>query len=115
MRVTVTKSVRQVGTEIAIFMSNCSLKKRKVNLMFRIIDEESGPTGGVGTGRKGGGGRCIPPPVQRLNKNVANDLAVHVRQAEIASGVTIGEFGVIDAHLIQHGGMQVVDGDIFFH
>ena len=53
-------------------------------------------------------GRC---PFADLAQNALDYFAVNVGQAEIAAGVAVGQGGVIDAELVQHGGVQVVDRD----
>ena len=44
-----------------------------------------------------------------------HDVAVHVGEAEVAAGEAIGQLLVIEAHQVQHGGVQVVDVDFLFH
>src|SRR5262245_13718989 len=41
-----------------------------------------------------------------------NHLSVHIRQPEIAAGVTIGEAFVVEAEQVQNRGVQVVDVDL---
>ena len=42
---------------------------------------------------------------------LANHLAMHVGQAEVAAGVAVGETLVVEAQQVQDRGVQVVDVD----
>ena len=44
-----------------------------------------------------------------LGQNTLHDLAMHVGQAEVAAAVAVGEAGMVQAHQVQDGGVQVVD------
>ena len=50
-----------------------------------------------------------------LDGNILHDAAVDVGEAEVAAAVAAGEAGVVEAHLVQDGGVQVVDVDAVFH
>ena len=43
------------------------------------------------------------------SNDVANNVAGHIRQAEIAAAVTVGQLCVIEAEQMQNRGMQIVD------
>lgn len=43
---------------------------------------------------------------------VANDPAMHIRQAKVAAGISIRESFVIETHQVQHGGMQIMNVDL---
>src|SRR5262245_17343613 len=56
-------------------------------------------------GRKDG-----PSPLREtLHHNLPNHAAVHVGQAEVAAGVTIGQLFVVEAQKIEQGSVHVVD------
>ena len=44
-----------------------------------------------------------------LRKDVVDDLAVDVGQAEVTAGVAVGQAGVFAAQQVEHCGMQFVD------
>src|SRR5436309_1325621 len=44
-----------------------------------------------------------------LRDNRPIDDAMDVSQAEVTAGVAIGQLFVVDAHQVQHGGVEVVD------
>ena len=52
-----------------------------------------------------------PNPFRSLGEYVPNDFTFDIRQAEVAALVAEGEPLVVDAELVEHGGVQVVDGD----
>ena len=55
------------------------------------------------------------PQKQALSgDNILDDLAIHVRQPEIAAGVAVGQPGVIQAQQVQDRRVQVVDVDLVF-
>ena len=43
-----------------------------------------------------------------------DDVAVDVGEAEVATGVAVGELFVIEAEEVEHGGVEVVDVDLVF-
>ena len=45
-----------------------------------------------------------------LREEVFDDVAVDVGEAEVAAGVGVGEFFVIEAEEVEDGGVEVVDG-----
>ena len=55
-----------------------------------------------GPGGEAGGGN--------LGEEVFDDVAVDVGEAEVAAGVGVGEFFVIEAEEVEDGGVEVVDG-----
>ena len=52
--------------------------------------------------------RPTTPPRLPLGENLLGDPAVDVGQTVIAAAVAIGQFLVIEAEQVQHGGVQVV-------
>ena len=46
-----------------------------------------------------------------LRNDVMDYFAVDVGQAEVAAGVAVGEFFVVEAEELEHGGVEVVDVD----
>ncbi len=46
-----------------------------------------------------------------LCDEVVDDMAVDIGEAEVASGVAVGEFGVVEAEELHDGGLEVVDVD----
>ena len=42
-----------------------------------------------------------------------DDVAADVGEAEVAAGVAVGEFEVVEAHLVEDGGLEVVGVDGF--
>src|SRR5262249_9672351 len=48
-------------------------------------------------------------------QDLVHHVAVHVGQAVVAAAVAIGQAGVVDAHQMQDGGVQVVDVDLVPH
>src|SRR5579863_5393718 len=48
-------------------------------------------------------------------ENVVHDLTAHVGQAEVAAAVKKRQLGVIEAELVEHGGMEVMDMDGILH
>ena len=55
--------------------------------------------------------RCCRLP---SGDNALDDVSIHVRQAEIASGIAVGETCVIETQQMQHGRVQVVHWDAIF-
>ena len=49
-----------------------------------------------------------------LRDDVVDDVAVDVGEAEVAAGVAVSEFFVVEAEQVQNGGVEVVDVDYFF-
>ena len=49
-----------------------------------------------------------------LRDNVVQHVAVDVGEAEVPAAVAIRELGVIDAHEMQHGRMDIVHVDRLF-
>ena len=47
-------------------------------------------------------------------EQITHDVPMHVGEAEVAACVAVGEAGVVDAELMEEGGMQVVDFDGVF-
>lgn len=47
-------------------------------------------------------------------KNGLQNMAVHIRQAEIAAGVAKGQLLVIKSEAVQHGGVQIMNTDRVF-
>ena len=41
-----------------------------------------------------------------------HNLPVNIGQAEIAAGVPVDQFFVVDAQNVQQGGVQIMDGDV---
>lgn len=54
-------------------------------------------------------------PDRRLRNHLAHQLAVDIRQAEIAPLEAIGELRVIEAQEMENGGLQIVDVHAVFH
>ena len=48
------------------------------------------------------------------DEQITHDVPMHVGEAEVAACVAVGEAGVVDAELMEEGGMQVVDFDGVF-
>ena len=48
-----------------------------------------------------------------LGQNIADHLATHIGQAVVAAAIAVGQAFVIEAHLIQDGGVQIVDVHAF--
>ena len=46
-----------------------------------------------------------------LRQNPFHDFSKDVGEAEVAAGVVIGEFLVVDAHEVEDGGVEVVEVD----
>jgi hypothetical protein len=46
-----------------------------------------------------------------LHEDVVDDVAEHVGQSEISTGIPIGQFFVVETEQVQHGGVQVVAVD----
>lgn len=36
-------------------------------------------------------------------------VAVHIREAKVPAGVTVGQLGVIQAHLMKDGGVEIME------
>src|SRR6185503_14273534 len=51
----------------------------------------------------------VMPPI--LRQNIPDHLPLYIGETEVAAGVAVGELFVIEAELVQQGGVQVVDGD----
>ena len=50
-----------------------------------------------------------------LGDNVLQDTAMHVREPEVTTGVSVGKTFVVNAQQVQHGGMQVMGVSSVFH
>lgn len=50
----------------------------------------------------------------RLRNDVMDNFAVDIGESEVASGVAVSEFFVVEAEEVQHGGVEVVDVDAIF-
>ena len=50
--------------------------------------------------------------LKKLSQEVVDDVAVDVGEAEVAAGVAVGEFFVIEAEEVEHGGVEIVDVDL---
>jgi hypothetical protein len=44
-----------------------------------------------------------------LRQDVSDHLPMHIRQPEVAAAVTVSEALVVESHLVQDRGVQVVD------
>ena len=44
--------------------------------------------------------------------DLAHDAAIDVGEAEVAAGVAVRQLGVVEAHQVQQGRVQVVDVDL---
>ncbi len=76
------------------------------------------PTGCFGSVTAWKGGRPWASEVaalQRLNQDFLDDAAVDIGQSEVATGVTVGQASVIDAHLMQDRSVQIVNIDFVTH
>lgn len=51
---------------------------------------------------------------QRLCQNVVNDAAFDVGEAEVATAVRVRQLFVVQAELVEDGGVQIVDVDFVF-
>ena len=49
-----------------------------------------------------------------LRQNFPHHSSMHVRQAEVAAAVTVGEAGVVEAEEVEEGGVEVMDVDFVF-
>ena len=49
-----------------------------------------------------------------LGKDVFDDVAVHISEAELAALELVGQGFVVDSELVKNGGVEVVDMDFFF-
>ncbi len=47
----------------------------------------------------------------RLSQDIPHNLAVHIRQAEVAAGVVEGQLLVVEAQQVQDRRLEVVDVD----
>ena len=56
----------------------------------------------------------LPSPCSILRQEVVDDVAINVRQAEVAAGVAVGEPFVVEAKHMKQRGVQIVDGDAIF-
>ena len=59
--------------------------------------------------RGGVGGECVS---EELSKDLLHHFPVDIRQAEVAAGVAVGQFLVVEAQQPQDGGVQVVHVDL---
>ena len=50
-------------------------------------------------------------PVLALRDEVVDDVAVDVGEAVVPAGVAVGDFLVVEAHQVEHGGIHVVHVD----
>ena len=48
-----------------------------------------------------------------LRQDPVDDFSFYVGEAEVAAGVAVGEFLVVDAHEVEDGGVEVVEVDGF--
>ena len=46
-----------------------------------------------------------------MTRTSLHHLAIDIGEPEIAAGVAVGQLGVVDAQLIEKGGVQIVNGD----
>ncbi len=49
--------------------------------------------------------------LSKLANNLFNDASMHIREAEIAAGIPIGQFFVVEAQEVQNRRVQVMDVD----
>jgi len=72
----------------------------------------------VAAGEHGRGGadgrRQATPRHGKLGEDVADDLAVDVGEAELATLELVGELFVVHAELVEDGGLKIVDVDFVF-